>query len=64
MGVMIGEDMLIPCIFFFRGDFRADRMDEARDCGFSSWSRTKLDGLCFSFLARVDVEVFETGVLL
>jgi hypothetical protein len=52
MGVMIGDEMLTAFMFFFRGDLRIeDRIDDPRDCDFSSLSRLRPMGLFFSFLS-------------
>ncbi len=63
MGVRMGDEMLMPCTFFLRGERRADRMAEARDWVFSSLAlvRLRLDGLFFSRLVSVDVELFSDG---
>src|SRR3569833_1077779 len=48
MGVMMGDEMLMPWGAFFRRGEKTDRMDEARDCVFSSRFRLRLVGLFFS----------------
>jgi len=61
IGVMIGDEMFIPCIFFLRGDMMEDKIEEALDSFFSSLLRFKLIGLFFSLFVRVDVEPMDGG---
>jgi hypothetical protein len=51
MGVIIGDEICMADAGFLRGDLRKDKIDEPRECAFSSEeARFKFDGL---FLSRL-----------
>jgi hypothetical protein len=60
MGVRMGDEMLTPFMFFFRGDLRMERMDDVRDCFFSSSPRFRFAGLFFPFF-RMPCDVWDAG---